>query len=339
MLNGYHRTEKVPTVRLKGVLPAILLVAAMFAVAEHIGQKEIIFPEIAALALGAWVMEKPPWESPPLHFWISPTLAALTGILIMRFFAYSPFFMITAAFSLVSLQLKWARSSVLPSLSAAILPIITHSNSWYYPLSVCALSGAIAVGHRVMKLNDSEIISAPANTTVAGEKKPSALDRRQSVHWIKLLAGISLVTAVATGFDLLYAVAPPLIVAFVEVSKPGGAVRKKAWKALILLVLAAFSGVLWLRLIHYSLHLPIWFSAGISTATVFLFYHALRTPFPPAAAIALLPTILPEQGIHTYPWQVLAGSTALFMLSRACFGGSGFAWARGAAAQAYRKET
>jgi hypothetical protein len=314
-------------VRFKSVFPAIVLVAAMFAVAEHTGQKEIIFPEIAALALGAWIMEKSPWESTPLHFWISPTLAALTGVLIVRFFAYAPFFMITAAFCLVVVQLKLARSAVLPSLSAAILPVITHSDSWHYPLSVCVLTGMIAVG-RMLNPNDSGKMSVPANTVVSGDTTPSALDRRESVHWIKLLAGVSLVTAVAVGFDHIFMVAPPLIVAFVEVSKPGGTARKKAGRAMLLLVLAAFSGVFWLHLIHYSLHLQIWVSACMSTATVLLFYHALRMPFPPAVAIALLPTILPEHDIRAYPWQVLAGSAAFFTLSRACFGNNGFLSAR-----------
>jgi hypothetical protein len=293
----------------------------MFAVAEQTGQKEIIFPEIAALALGAWIMEKSPWESTPLHFWISPTLAALTGILIVRFFAYAPFFMITAAFCLVVVQLKLARSAVLPSISAAILPVITHSDSWHYPMSVCLLTGMIAVG-RVMNPNDSGKMSVPANTVVSGDTTPSALDRRESVHWIKLLAGVSLVTAGAVCFDLLFMVAPPLIVAFVEVSKQGGNVRKKAGRALLLLVLAAFCGVFWLQLIHSALHLPMWISVCVSTATVFLFYHALRMPFPPAVAIALLPTILPEPVILAYPWQVLAGSASFFMLSRVFFGNS-----------------
>ena len=301
-------------------LPAVLLVAAMFVVAEYTGQKEIIFPEIAALALGAWVMEKSPWKSSPFHFWLSPTLAALTGMLIVRFFEYEPFIMVTAAFCLMVLQLKLARSNVLPSISAAILPIITRSDSWWYPLSVCVLTGIIALGHRALNRYVTEEHSTGTTT--------AAFNRPESAHWGKLLAGVILITAVAVSFDLLFMVAPPLIVAFVEVSKPGGAVREKAGRALILLGLAAFSGVSWLLLIHSVLHWPIWISACVSTATVFLFYHALRMPFPPAVAIALLPTILPETGLWSYPWQVLAGSTGFFLLSKACFGNSGFAAGR-----------
>ncbi len=301
-------------------LPAILLVAAMFAIAEYSGQKEIIFPEIAALALGAWVMEKSPWQSAHFHFWLSPTLAALTGILIVRFFPYAPFFTITGAFCLVVLQLKLFRSAVLPSISAAILPIITSSDSWYYPLSVCVLAGAIAIGRRFVNRNGPDKCPALKTGIPAGPPATAAATLQELAHWGKLLAGIILVTGFAVGFDFLFMVAPPLIVAFVELSKQGGVLQDKGWKALFLLGSAAFAGVFWLQLVHGMLHWPVWLSACTSTATVFLLYHALRMPFPPAVAIALLPTIIPEASLLSYPWQVLAGSTAFVMLSKICYG-------------------
>ncbi len=305
--------------KIKMELPAILLVMAMFTVAEYTGDQEIIFPEIAALALGAWIMEKSPWQSTNLHFWLSPTLAAVTGIIIVRYFAYAPLVMIPAAFCLVALQLKLFRSAVLPSISAAILPIITRSESWYYPLSVCLLTGIIALGRLVFnsyKTKNGQIIKT------AGTAGVTTTDRSivtQSVHWGKLLTGVILITSIAASFDLLFMVAPPLLVAFVELSKPGGAVRAKMGRALIVIVLAAFTGVFWLLLIHKALFLPVWVSSCVATATVFLVYHALRMPFPPAVAIALLPTILPEDALLTYPWQVLAGTTAFCLLSKICF--------------------
>jgi len=309
-------------------LPAILLVAAMFAIAEYTGQKEIIFPEIAALALGAWVMEKSPWQSTNFHFWLSPTLAALTGILIVRFFPGTPFFMISGAFCLVVLQLKLFRSAILPSISAAILPIITNSDSWYYPLSVCVLAGAIAIGRRYMNRNGPDKCPATKTGIPAGPPATTAAPLQELAHWAKLLAGVILVTGFAVGLDFLFMVAPPLIVAFVELSKPGGALRDKGGKALILLGSAAFTGVFWLQLVHGLLHWPVWLSACAAAVTVFLLYHALRMPFPPAVAIALLPTIIPEANLSSYPWHVLAGSTAFVMLSKICSGDSGISCAR-----------
>jgi len=301
-------------------LPAILLVMVMFTVAEYTGDQEIIFPEIAALALGAWIMEKSPWQSTNLHFWLSPTLAAVTGIIIVRYFAYAPMVMVPAAFCLVALQLKLFRSAVLPSLSAAILPIITRSESWQYPLSVCLLTAIIALGRFALNSNKSEKGHLIEAARTAGVMAAERSILSESVHWGKLLIGVILVTAVAVGFDLLFMVAPPLLVAFVEMSKPGGAVRAKMARALIVTVLAAFTGVFWLLLIHKTLFLPIWVSSCVTTITIFLVYHALRMPFPPAVAIALLPTILPEAALPAYPWHVLAGTTAFCLLSKTCFG-------------------
>jgi len=303
--------------------PAILLVMAMFTVAQYTGEQETIFPEIAALALGAWVMEKSPWQSTNLNFWLSPTLAAMTGIIIVRYFAYAPLLMIPAAFCLVAVQLKLFRSAVLPSISAAILPIITRSESWYYPLSVCLLTGIIALGRFVLNSNNSKNAQIIETARTAGDTAADRSLLSESAHWGKLLAGVILITAAAVGFDLLFMVAPPLIVAFVEMSKPGGAVRAKMGRALIVIVLAAFTGVFWLFLIHKTLFLPMWVSSCVTTITIFLLYHALRMPFPPAVAIALLPTILPEAVLPAYPWHVLAGTTAFCLLSKACFGNNG----------------
>ncbi len=301
--------------------PAIILVITMFVVADITAQKEIIFPEIAALALGAWVMEKSPWPGADIHYWLSPTLAALTGIILMRFFPYSPFFMVLAAFCFVVLQLKLARSAVLPSISAAILPIITRSDSWWYPLSVGVLTGALALGR--VALNRRDPGGATSAVNAAGSGNAGAWSSRELIHWGKLLAGVTLITFVAIGFGFTFMLAPPLIVAFVELSKPGGVLRDKAGKAFVILGLAAVSGVSWLYLIHTVLGLPVWVSTCLSAPTVFLLYHAMRFPFPPAVAIALLPTILPEEVLMVYPLQVIAGSAGFIALTKVFFG-SGF---------------
>jgi len=301
------------------IFPALLLILAMFAVAEHCGQKEIIFPEIAALALGAWIMEKPPWRSAPIHFWLSPTLAALTGVLLVRYFEYSPFLMIIAAFCLVTVQLNLFRSAVLPSISAAILAIITRSDSWYYPLSVCLMAGAIAAGRALLERsgrgNGRESGPGTEDAGAAGGRE----NLSTAMHWGKLLAGVMVVSGIAVFSGHLFMVAPPLIVAFVELSGPGGASREKMLKVLALLWFAAVSGTSWFGLIHVAAGLPLWLTAAVSTLTVFLAYHVVRLPFPPAVAIALLPTIVPQESLWMYPWQVLAGSVAFVAISRLCF--------------------
>lgn len=299
--------------RTSNIAPTLLLIAAMFALAEYSGQREVIFPEIAALALGAWIMEKPPWSGSWCHFWLSPTLAALSGVLIVRCFSYAPLPMIAGAFCLVVLQLKLLRSGVLPSISAAILAILTHSESWLYPLSVCVLTGVIGLGYRFLPGQAVEKATGRENRAVT-DGSPAEL-----VHWGKLLAALVCVSSVAIGSGNPFMVAPPLIVALVELSKPGGRLRDRWVPILGLLIFAAFSGVFWFSLLHTTLGLPLWLNACVSTLTVFFAYHRLRLPFPPAVAIALLPCIVPAESLWSYPWQVTAGSAAFITINRICF--------------------
>ena len=47
--------------KFKRYLITLVLISAMFFVAEFFNQKEIIFPEILALSTGAWIANKQPW--------------------------------------------------------------------------------------------------------------------------------------------------------------------------------------------------------------------------------------------------------------------------------------
>jgi hypothetical protein len=302
------------------IAPALLLIMAMFALAEYGGEREIIFPEIAALALGAWIMENPPWSGAWRHFWLSPTLAALTGTLIVRYFSYAPLPMIAGAFCLVVLQLKLLRSGVLPSISAAILAILTRCDSWWYPLSVCVLTGVVGLGYRFLTVRAPGESSTASSPATCGENAATiGWSLAEFAHWAKLLAAVICVSAVAAGSGNLFMVAPPLIVALVELSKPGGTLGDRWGTILGLLVFAAFSGVFWFSLLHTTMAWSLWLSACVSALTVFFAYHRLRLPFPPAVAIALLPTIVPTGSLWSYPWQVTAGSAAFIAISRIFF--------------------
>jgi hypothetical protein len=310
-------------------LLAVLLIVIMFAAVVYTNQKAIIFPEIAALALGAWVMETPPWYCTNLSLWLSPSLAALTGMIIVRYFPYSPVFMTAGAFAIVILQLKLLRSAIMPSISAAILPVITHCDSWYYPLSVFVLTGTIAFGRLVMNRYASAGFAESLLKIPELIKSGDDVTASELKHCGKLLAGVVAVSVIAAKCNLLFMIAPPLIVAFVELSKPDGTLRRKSRSILFLLVFAAFSGVLWLYFITNVLLWPIWIFACLATTSVFLMYRFMRLPFPPAVAIALLPAIIPTASLWSYPWHVLFGSSAFILISMLWFGKNNFAFMLG----------
>ena len=239
---------------------SIMLVIGMFFAGAFFNNMEIIFPEISALAIGAWVMEKSPWQGRKLNLWLSPTLAAFTGMFLLKFFPYHPFFMIAAALVLVLLELKLLRSHVFPAIPAAILPIIVHANSWLYPVAVCVLTGIILCGKAVFEQNVKPAQGAYFSPPPAQDIQP--LETFGSlVYWVKIALPVLLVTALAVGFNSLYILAPPLIVVFIELTKSGGLSFRKYFKALLLIACAAFSGVAWLLLTVNVLNLPLWILA------------------------------------------------------------------------------
>lgn len=307
--------------KIKFIVLPVILIAGMFAVAGFTRQKSVIFPEAAALALGTWVMEKPPWRDNHLYLWLSPTMAAITGVAIVKAFSYSPFFMIAGAFIFVSIQLLVLRSDVYPSVSAAILPIIIHVTSWYYPLSVLVLTGVIACTGKIIKWSDmgKESEGFGVNHLEVSENKDGPL-QAELIHWTKLLIGVLCVSSVAVYCHVIYAIAPPLIVVFIELAKPNGWLRAKASIIFLLIATGALVGVFWLWLFYYSLHWPIYISVVFSLASILLLFLVLRLPFPPAAAITLLPTLLPMQNIWAYPLDVMLGSGVFILISLVFFG-------------------
>lgn len=290
-------------------LIAIILVTVMFAIAEAIGDLEIIFPEIAALAFGFWIMERSPWPGSKFTIWVSPTLAALTGVLLLRYAPFPQFILIGSAFCLVVLQLKLLRSAVLPSLSASILPIITHTTSWLYPLSVAVLTLIIALGRLSLEALDHKESSASSHR----QRRAGNTMLAEFTYWGKIVAGVLLVTALALQSTYLFLIAPPLMVGFVEISRPNSILRNAPVKILLLLFLSATAGVAWLYLVGTVLHGSLWLFSGVTLVSVFLLYEALQVSFPPAAAIALLPVLVPATYQWSYPLHVLVGST-LFIL-------------------------
>ena len=258
-------------------------------------------------------MEKPAWRGSNFAIWASPTLAALTGVLLLRYVALSPLLIIACAFILVVLQLKLLRSAVYPSISAAILAIITHTTSWLYPFAVCLLMAAIVLGKvslEAFKNKKDPLGSAPKQEQQ--KIKQDALP--ELIYWGKLLLGVLAVTFVALRSDYLFMIAPPLIVAFVELSRPSHVLRKKPVKVLLLVVLSASLGSMWLHVVITVFQGPLWLFSGLSLASVFLLFKGLQISFPPAAALALLPVLVPSTKLFMYPLHVLIGCTLFIFM-------------------------
>ena len=200
-------------IRLKPFLLAgtSLLVMGMVATADLWRQPDLIFPELAALAFGAWAMPARPWMASTLHMWLSPTLAALTGALVQMYVPLPFVPRLLIAFVCVVAELWLLRSALLPSISAAILPIVTGTANWSYPLGVCILMGIVALGCRLLDLsghgNYAGLRPAPrSRATLTGV-------RVSLTRWSKIFLLVIMVATFAGLSGWTFCVAPPLIVA------------------------------------------------------------------------------------------------------------------------------
>lgn len=64
---------------------SLVLILAMVSIAEITGEREIIFPEVAALVVGSWVLEKQPWKVSKVGLVGLMTLCSIVGVLIVRY--------------------------------------------------------------------------------------------------------------------------------------------------------------------------------------------------------------------------------------------------------------
>lgn len=87
---------------LKNALPYILtlvLVGSMTFVAEILGEGEIIFPEITALAIGYMVAQKQSWKVNDSRMIALIAICAVVGVLIVRYIKVGLYLEILIAFA------------------------------------------------------------------------------------------------------------------------------------------------------------------------------------------------------------------------------------------------
>ena len=112
-------------------------------------------------------------------------------------------------------------------------------------------------------------------------------------------------------FYEIFFIAPPLIVAFFELSGKGSKLMKRKYTAIALMAAAAFAGVMARFFISEKLGLTLTFGAVLSSAVIFVLCRKAKLYFPPCCAISTLPFIIPKTAIIKFPFEVTAGYIVL----------------------------
>ena len=139
------------------------------------------------------------------------------------------------------------------------------------------------------------------------------------VRWSFLLVTVIAVAALAIYTRNLYFILPPLIVTYVEFANSKAGFRNRPVQVLLVLFTAAVIGVFFQIVGHKFLYLP----EGVVVLPIFLcmfsLFEFLGKFFAPAGAVALIPMIIPEEGLFWLPLQVLVGATLFIGLAMICF--------------------
>lgn len=294
-------------------LSVYLIVVPMTLVAQLAHRSDLIFPEAAALTLGTWGGEAPPWNRSLAQLVLLPPLAAAIGVgsVALHVPAEVAFITLIVGIPLVLYRLG---SPLIPTISAGALPTLLQIGSPWFLVVVTVISVLLGLGmwggekwtlHRVATRSPSTsggrdhgsteghdpVESEPAGLSPPPNSVPMASQsmRRRALGYF---VGLSLVWTLIAFWTLPHAaLAPPLLVSFYEwlsTQRKGLARYGRRWFT----ISAAFVvGTMVHQLSHdYVL------SAILALTVTYLVMRLAHEIHPPTLAISLLPLIFPTTG-------------------------------------------
>lgn len=292
----------------KKIIPsvcAVLLVTAMAAVSELSGEKEVLFPEIAAIAAGAFAAPKFAWNTSPARMFGLLAAGAVSGVLIVLTPLPFPVQM-CLAFLLASVMLAYSRTTFAPMISAIVLPVMLQTTSIVYPVSAVVLSAAVIGLRRLLEhfgcIGKAAYIPAPLPDRAAIADT--------ALRW--LTGSCMIIFALVIGHKLL--LAPPLLVAFTEFWKPESGAQRHPCKVSLLIVLCAATGAV-MRLTAIRLGCYQFIAVAVTITLVLLLMRKSGIYVPPAAALSVLAFLIPEQSVLSYPLLIAAGTLLIVGVS------------------------
>lgn len=307
-------SEKVTKVNKIGkmlhALLTLLLAAGMVAASEILHDKEIIFPEITAVAIGALTAPKQSWNASRLRLLLTITAAAVIGVGLV-FVPLPPVVKVPLAIACAVACVTASKTEFLPAISACVLPVLLETKCPVYIGSVVVMTSLILLAQLLLEklgLREKNVFT------------PVKLDKQLIALRIRQTAVASIVCMIPVLTKEIFFIAPPLIVAFFEMSKPHSKLLGRSTQAASLIVLAAVSGVLSRFLLTERLGLPLAVSAAVSCTVILIAVCRMKLYFPPCGAVATLPFIIPEGALMRFPFEIAAGTmifiAAAFVLSK-----------------------
>lgn len=289
---------------MKKIIPigmAMVIVTLMTAAACLLGNKEIIFPEIAAIAVGGLIAPTMVWNTNKRRILFFITLCAVLGVGIVRYVPLPLWMQMAMAFFISQIIFIYSGTSFAPMISAIVLPVMLQTETIIYIVSAIVLTTLILIFRYWLEKTDMTEQTVYQKTEAPAKKDYKAVLLRTLIAAVIIFAAVSL--------DAKFVVAPPLLVAFTEFSKPSCGARKKAVKAVFVTGASAFVGALfrYLLCMHF-LTLPLYIAAALTILAVILLMKRTAMFIPPAGAVSILAMLIPESKVVWFPVQITLGA-------------------------------
>lgn len=279
----------------------LLLVGIMVGLSEFTGEKEIIFPEITALGVGALLAPKKSWQVSHTRMMALIAGCSFLGWCISVGFKMPLHFKVILAFVSCQLILLYSQTSFAPMISAMVLPVLMGTESLIYPVAAIGLTGLVIISEAIL--------------IKAGYKEKTAyrpLPMPDKEDWQQMLIRsllVSLCVLIFVPRGMKCVVAPPLLVAFTEFSKSSCPCRKKPIQTVVVITSCGLMGMLCRVLLTGTFGLPLTIAALAATLMMVLLLKKSHLYLPPAGALTILPMLLPKEGLIFYPVWLLIGAS------------------------------
>ncbi len=285
------------------------VLTAMLATAGLTGEREIIFPEIGVLAVGLLVIDRTVWNVGKLQMILLLCLESALGVWFMNTMGDWPRWMpISMAFLLANVLVLLFRTTMLPAVAACLMPLYLSVDTYAYVFYVLGLAGLLCA-----------MITLLERTSCRTKYIP-LWGRRGRYLWTKILfvpaALICLwpLLLAASSINRLFLLAPPLVVTFLEFARSSRGYRKRPWKILAMLCVAAGLATGFI-LTCRQLGIPSYVGGICSVAATLVLFKFARQYFAPSMAVALLALHADAATLPLYPFLITLGGFYCLLLA------------------------
>ncbi|MFR7934324.1 MAG: hypothetical protein ACLU4S_02695 [Clostridium perfringens] len=196
----------------------------------------------------------------------------------------------------------------MPIISACILPIVLRTETWVYPISVFILTILIvSIKYFIEDYGVSEEVREEFKEEITKLERNTSLRKKEFIRLFKIFITVGILTYFSVKFNITLLIAPPLIVAFIELTNEHCKFRQRSKSLLLLFIVVAILGFIFRIGFNEYLGMPLWLCTIFLLISLFICLEIFNMYFPPVAAIAVLPMLLTSKQVMFYPFQIAIG--------------------------------